>query len=81
MTLTPIHPDYVPVQEGAVFDRILMAQDPVFATALADLRSGKKVPQWMWFDLPTNFHPAAFGVLPRCGRTPVSGGNLQWQVT
>lgn len=33
-------------------DRFLTAQEPVFATALAELRRGRKESHWMWFIFP-----------------------------
>ena len=33
-------------------DRFLEAQDPVFATVLAELRAGRKRSHWMWFIFP-----------------------------
>jgi uncharacterized protein (DUF1810 family) len=34
------------------FDRFLSAQAPIFDTALAELRSGRKRSHWMWFVFP-----------------------------
>lgn len=33
-------------------DRFVRAQEPVFATALTELRAGKKQTHWMWFVFP-----------------------------
>lgn len=33
-------------------DRFLTAQEPAFATALAELRRGRKESHWMWFIFP-----------------------------
>ncbi|MCA3574647.1 MAG: DUF1810 domain-containing protein [Aestuariivirga sp.] len=33
-------------------DRFLKAQEPVFETALAELRAGQKQSHWMWFVFP-----------------------------
>jgi uncharacterized protein (DUF1810 family) len=33
-------------------DRFLLAQEPVFTTALAELRQGRKESHWMWFIFP-----------------------------
>jgi uncharacterized protein (DUF1810 family) len=33
-------------------DRFLLAQEPVFATAIAELRRGRKESHWMWFIFP-----------------------------
>ena len=40
--------------EHRVYDleRFVRAQEPVFATALAELRAGKKQTHWMWFVFP-----------------------------
>jgi uncharacterized protein (DUF1810 family) len=35
-----------------VFAHFLAAQDPVFATVLAELRSGEKRTHWIWFIFP-----------------------------
>lgn len=36
----------------ADLDRFTAAQEPVFATVLAELRAGKKQSHWMWFVFP-----------------------------
>jgi len=33
-------------------DRFVMAQDPVFETAMAELATGRKTSHWMWFVFP-----------------------------
>lgn len=33
-------------------DRFLLAQEPVFATAMTELRRGRKESHWMWFIFP-----------------------------
>ena len=33
-------------------DRFVTAQEPVFATVLAELRAGRKQTHWMWFVFP-----------------------------
>lgn len=33
-------------------DRFVVAQDPVFETAMAELASGRKTSHWMWFVFP-----------------------------
>lgn len=33
-------------------DRFVLAQDPVFETAMAELASGRKTSHWMWFVFP-----------------------------
>ncbi|MBK1838554.1 DUF1810 domain-containing protein [Azospirillum sp. YIM B02556] len=40
--------------DGDPFDlqRFVKAQDPVFATVLAELRNGRKRSHWMWFVFP-----------------------------
>ncbi|HEU0222118.1 MAG TPA: DUF1810 domain-containing protein [Paracoccaceae bacterium] len=38
--------------EMAEFAHFLAAQSPVYATALAELRAGRKATHWMWFIFP-----------------------------
>lgn len=33
-------------------DRFVMAQDPAFETAMAELAAGRKTSHWMWFVFP-----------------------------
>ena len=33
-------------------ERFVVAQDPIYATALAELRRGRKESHWMWFVFP-----------------------------
>jgi uncharacterized protein (DUF1810 family) len=33
-------------------DRFVLAQDPVFETAMAELAAGRKTSHWMWFVFP-----------------------------
>lgn len=35
-----------------MFDHFVTAQNPVYATALAELRDGRKATHWMWFVFP-----------------------------
>jgi uncharacterized protein (DUF1810 family) len=37
---------------GFELERFVQAQDPVYATALAELRAGGKESHWMWFIFP-----------------------------
>jgi len=37
---------------GFDLDRFVAAQEPVYATALAELRAGRKQTHWMWFVFP-----------------------------
>ena len=35
-----------------MFEHFIAAQDPVYATVLAELRAGRKQTHWMWFIFP-----------------------------
>lgn len=35
-----------------MFEHFVAAQDPVYATVLAELRAGRKATHWMWFIFP-----------------------------
>ncbi len=40
------------VEDPFDLQRFVVAQEPVFATALAELRAGRKRTHWMWFVFP-----------------------------
>lgn len=50
--------------------RFVEAQDPVYSTVLAELRSGRKVTHWMWFVFP---QLAGLGASPMSKRYAISG--------
>jgi uncharacterized protein (DUF1810 family) len=54
----------------SVLDRFVEAQDPVYATALAELRAGDKRSHWMWFVFP---QLVGLGSSPAAQRYGVTG--------